>query len=351
VWREAPGGPPSGGKPRIVSRATVRRCRAAHPALLAQGHLPAKREGKPRLDASAFLGFMPRIGFHDNWTCGMGDLTPHTMRVSFTTPDGTMLSGIDTGEGLPVVFQHGLTGDAAQVAEVFPDRPVLRRLTLECRGHGGSEPGDRGALGFGQFAADLLAFMAARGVSRAIVGGISMGAGLALRLAVQRPDVVSALILARPAWLFDVAPETLAPFREVGRLVRQLGPVDGKRAFAASAICADLAIRSPDNLVSLMAVFDRPDGDRAALLAEAIGADGPGVTEEAVVGLRLPVLILANEADVIHPVAYARRLAELIPGAQLALLPPKGSDRAGHVAAFRAEVARFITGLLPAQSG
>ena len=44
----------------------------------------------------------------------------------------------DEGHGAPVVFQHGLGGDAAQVAEIFPaDAAGLwRRLTLECRGHG-----------------------------------------------------------------------------------------------------------------------------------------------------------------------------------------------------------------------
>src|SRR6266481_8331263 len=44
------------------------------------------------------------------------------------------------GEGLPVIFQHGLCGDARQTIEAFPQDPRFRRITIEARGHGGSEP-------------------------------------------------------------------------------------------------------------------------------------------------------------------------------------------------------------------
>src|SRR3954447_23982530 len=102
--------------------------------------------------------------------------------------DGIRLSGFDVGSGRPIVFQHGLGGDAAQVAEVFPDGIGLRRLTLECRGQGGSEPGPTSAFSVANFAADVLAFCDARGLERFAVGGISMGAAIALRIAVVAPE-------------------------------------------------------------------------------------------------------------------------------------------------------------------
>ena len=46
---------------------------------------------------------------------------------------GITLRGRDQGAGLPVVFQHGLGGNEAQIAEVFPDGDGYRRLTLECQ--------------------------------------------------------------------------------------------------------------------------------------------------------------------------------------------------------------------------
>jgi pimeloyl-ACP methyl ester carboxylesterase len=59
------------------------------------------------------------------------------------------------GAGFPVLFQHGLCGDAQQTAEVFPDDPRFRRITLECRGHGESEAGDTTALSIATFADDV----------------------------------------------------------------------------------------------------------------------------------------------------------------------------------------------------
>ena len=48
----------------------------------------------------------------------------------------------ETGAGRPMLFQHGLCGDAAQPADVFPPASGWRCLTLECRGHGHSEAAD-----------------------------------------------------------------------------------------------------------------------------------------------------------------------------------------------------------------
>jgi hypothetical protein len=39
------------------------------------------------------------------------------------------------GKGLPVIFQHGLCGDARQTIEAFPQDPRFRRITIEARGH------------------------------------------------------------------------------------------------------------------------------------------------------------------------------------------------------------------------
>ena len=52
--------------------------------------------------------------------------------------DGLALRYRDVGAGMPLLFQHGLGGDEAQVADVMPSVPHFRRVTLECRGQGGS---------------------------------------------------------------------------------------------------------------------------------------------------------------------------------------------------------------------
>ena len=73
--------------------------------------------------------------------------------------DGVTLSVHAVGQGCPVLWQHGLCGDAGQTAEVFPDGIGWQGLTVECRGHGLSEAGPLGTLGLNTFAADLAAFL------------------------------------------------------------------------------------------------------------------------------------------------------------------------------------------------
>ena len=115
-------------------------------------------------------------------------------------------SFVDRGAGPAAVFQHGLGGDETQVAEVFPDADGLwRRLTLDCRGQGGSPPDPWNRYAIQTFAEDVLRLADERQVERFVAGGISMGAAIALHLAVHYPGRVTALILARPAWLFDAA--------------------------------------------------------------------------------------------------------------------------------------------------
>src|ERR1700693_2241074 len=108
-----------------------------------------------------------------------------------------VLNGDDAGgKGMPVIFQHGLCGDARQTIEAFPQDPRFRRITIEARGHGGSEAGDPALFSVHTFASDVAAFIDAYRLGPTVVGGISMGAAIALHLAVHRPGIVRGLILA-----------------------------------------------------------------------------------------------------------------------------------------------------------
>ncbi len=257
--------------------------------------------------------------------------------------DGARLRVDDTGgDGLPVVVQHGLCGDAAQPAELFPQDTGLRRITLECRGHGASEPGDTERFGIATFADDVAALMASTGHTPLIVGGVSMGAAIALRLAVRRADLVRGLILVRPAWVTDAAPANMAPNAEVGRLIEMHEGDDARKVFLAGETAKRLAAEAPDNLASLTGFFDRPDQAVTAALLQRISADGPGVSEDEVRALRVPMLVIGHVQDFVHPLAHAERLAGLIPGSRLVRVTPKAENRARHVADVRDALQNFL---------
>jgi pimeloyl-ACP methyl ester carboxylesterase len=262
---------------------------------------------------------------------------------SFLLPrGGARLCVYDTQLGHPVVFQHGLGGDQAQVAENFPDGPAFRRITVECRAQGGSEAGEERPFSIAQFSADVLAACDALGIRRFILGGISTGAALSLRIAALVPERVAGLVLARPAWLFDAAPENMQPFALLGDLLRRLPPQAARAAFSASPTAKMLAMQAPDNLVSLFGFFDRPNSALIGELLADIAADGPGVTQLRAAAIDIPTLVIGHGRDHIHPLAYAVRLAKTLPRARLAEITPKASDKPRHVAEFRAALDAFL---------
>ena len=247
----------------------------------------------------------------------------------------------DRGRGRPVLFQHGLCGDAGQPEEVFP-LDHFRCLTVECRGHGASESGDVSAFGIATFAEDIAAILDSMRIAPLPIGGMSMGAAIALRLAVTRPDLVSALILARPAWIAEPAPMNMQANAGLGGLLAAHEADEARALFELTPIARELAIAAPGNLASLRSFFARAPRAITAELLVRISADGPGVSLDDIRAIRVPTLVIGHGRDRVHPLATAEALASLIPRALLAIIPSKADDLAGHKAQFRAAIHAFL---------
>jgi pimeloyl-ACP methyl ester carboxylesterase len=243
------------------------------------------------------------------------------------------------GDGVPLVFQHGLCGDARQIAEAMDGLGGQRWQALECRGHGASDLGPEASIAL--FASDVAAMIETM-PGPVVLGGISMGAAIAARLAVLRPDLVRALVLVRPAWLADAAPPNMAPNAEVGALLAEMTAATARKVFGQSRTAQRLAQIAPDNLKSLTGFFDREPQAATARLLTAISHDGPGIGAADLAKLRLPVLVCGTTEDDVHPMALARTMAGLIPTARLVELPPKSRDKPAHLAALAAAMTLFL---------
>lgn len=252
------------------------------------------------------------------------------------------LSIAQSGQGHPFIFQHGLCGSADQTLAVFPKDTNWQLLTMECRGHGDSDFGESASLSIAQFTQDLAAFITDLDIGPVLVGGISMGAAMALRLAVKHPKLVRGLVLARPAWICEAAPENLAPNREVAALLAEYEPSMAKSKFENSRTAVRLKHESPDNLASLIGFFDRaPHSETQALLA-AIASDGPGISRSEIANLDVRTLIIATAHDAIHPLSMARELAGLIADVRLVEITSKTSNPVQYQAEFQSALRRFL---------
>ena len=260
---------------------------------------------------------------------------------SFVTADGCHLSFEVEGTGSPVLWQHGLGATTAQPAEVFP-ADLGQRITLACRGHADSELGDPASLTIAQFATDAVGLLDHLGIASATVGGISLGAAIALRLGARHPDRVSSLVLARPAWVVEPAPPTQAAYLEVARHLRDWGATEGRKRFRQTETYRFLSQAAPDNAATVMALFSRPRPDTTIALLSCLPTDGPGIGRTELTELAQRTLIIVTPDDHVHLASYGHELGSLVPNAQVVEITSKACDRNRYVTDFRKQLADFL---------
>lgn len=111
------------------------------------------------------------------------------------------------GTGRPLLISHGLLGSSRNWTTVGPgladDRTVV---ALDLRNHGASPHTDTHT--YPEMAADILAWMDARGMDRVDLLGHSMGGKAVMRLAADHPERVGRLVIV------DIAPRDNPPYNE-----------------------------------------------------------------------------------------------------------------------------------------
>ncbi len=110
--------------------------------------------------------------------------------------NGIQIAYDDTGgDGPPVLLSHGFLMDRTMFApQVEVLAPRHRVITWDGRGHGDTV--DEGSpFSYWDLAADCVGLMDHLGIDRAVVGGMSQGGFVSLRVALTAPDRVRGLVL------------------------------------------------------------------------------------------------------------------------------------------------------------
>jgi pimeloyl-ACP methyl ester carboxylesterase len=247
------------------------------------------------------------------------------------TRDSIRFHYLDGGAGLPFFWQHGLGGNAHLACSLFRPPAGFRLLSFDARGHGHTHPlGDPAEFTFDAFAADLLALMDHLRLRQAIVGGISMGAGIALNVALRFPDRVLGLVLSRPAWLDVPHPWNVRMFALISGLLREHGAERGRELFLQTREYHDALRQWPDAANSLALQFTAPNAAASAAKLEAFAHDVPSRDRRDWARLRVPTLVLANRLDPMHPFEFGEEMARRIPGAELREITSKSVNVVQH---------------------
>lgn len=247
------------------------------------------------------------------------------------------------GDGVPFVFQHGMGADVSQPLSFGGSLPGWRMIAMDCRGHGRTEASlEPARISFAQFAEDLAMLLGSLGIERAVVGGISMGAGVALAFALAYSNRVAGLILVRPAWLDRPHPSNLRWFPLAARLLGEYPAEEAARRFEQSPEFLELKALSKPAADSLLGQFRRPQArERAAILAQ-MPASVPVERLEQCGELRIPTLVVVNGRDPVHPDTLGEQLAAAIRGAAVARITSKTESEILHQAELERTLKDFL---------
>jgi 2-succinyl-6-hydroxy-2,4-cyclohexadiene-1-carboxylate synthase len=246
------------------------------------------------------------------------------------------------GRGRPVLFLHGFTGSGLSWAGIAGLGSRVRAIVPDLPGHGGTG-WERASVE--QTADDLAAIVHRLGAERVDVVGYSMGARVALRLAVAHPDAVGRLVLEAPsAGIADPAARAARAAADAERA--RLVVTEGIEAFAArweaEPVLAGEAVLPADVRARQAAIrrSHEPLGLAASLVYAGQGAMEP--LNDRLAGITAPTLVVAGSDDPV--LSRAEEVAAAIPGARLALVA--GAGHAPHLERpdrFHALVFDFFT--------
>ena len=115
----------------------------------------------------------------------------------FTTTDGVRIYYEEHGTGEPLLLSYGIGGNAGMWQPNVAALAARYRLILwEPRGHARSEaPADPTRVTFGHWVLDLHDLLDHLALDRPVVGGLSLGGGIATRFVLKHPDRARALII------------------------------------------------------------------------------------------------------------------------------------------------------------
>lgn len=232
------------------------------------------------------------------------------------------------GNGSPLLLVHGFTGrGSAWGSHVAAFAERFRVIVVDLPGHGRSGIADPWRMSVDEAASDLAEILTRFAATPANVLGYSLGARIALQLAIAHPEAVARLILESPSAGLATAGERIARREADAALAGRLENA-GIEAFVdeweqqpifASHAGLPAGTRARQRRIRLS---NSPAGLAASLRGAGQGSMEPLFSR--LPGVAAPTLIIAGALDE-RGLPRAEAVARGIPDARLAII-----ERAGH---------------------
>ena len=211
----------------------------------------------------------------------------------------------------PLVFSHGLGAGKAQTTSGLPLLENTYLVAPDLPGHGESTDFDPATFSFDSFADHVIALMDHLGIEKCHLGGLSMGSGITLNIALRYPDRFDKLILLRPSWLDSPQPAHLKLVADAGEMPQA--------DFEALPEFQSLLASNVPVANSITAVYKRPDNQVLSRMWNSHPFDSLDDLQK----ITSPALVMSSPRDDLHPESVASTIAKSLPNSQLLALPAR----------------------------
>ncbi|MGJ8695754.1 MAG: alpha/beta fold hydrolase [Verrucomicrobiaceae bacterium] len=237
---------------------------------------------------------------------------------------------IGPNEGTPLVFLHGLGAGRSQTTKGLDDLPGFRVIAPDLPGHGDSVGFDPETYSFDSFADHVIALMDHYGIDSCHLGGLSMGSGISLNIALRYPTRVKKLIVLRPSWLDFPCP----PHLELAALPGRLSQAD----FESHAAYQTLATNNPPVAKGVLDLYQRPDNS----VLDKMWHDCPFQSLAELSKIPNRTLVLDSPRDDLHPETVAATIAAALPNVQIAHLPARYHEPEAYQKSLNQHLNQFL---------
>lgn len=237
--------------------------------------------------------------------------------------------GSDSDDAL--VFLHGLGAGKIQTTSGLDNLAGFRVIAPDLPGHGDSMDFDPETFSFDSFADHVVALMDHLGIGQCHLGGLSMGSGITLNIALRYPDRFKKLILLRPSWLDSPRPDHLKLVADAGEMPQ--GEFEALPEFQA-LLASNLPVAN-----SITAVYQRSDN---AVLSRMWNSQ-PFPSLDDLSTIDAPALVMSSPRDDLHPEEVASKIAGALSNSQLIDLPARYHEPEAYQQALNQHVSKFLT--------
>lgn len=237
--------------------------------------------------------------------------------------NGTSLYCEDTGQGVPILFSHGLMWNTAMFsAQIEALQTHYRCLAYDHRGQGRSAEDLCDEITVETLASDAAALIENLGTGPVHFFGHSLGGFVGLTLALRRPDLLRSIVLCSTAAHSERAIH-LPKYRLLSMVARYFGP-----AVVAGALMPVMHgpsfLRDASRQAQHAASRETLANNRRSVWRAANGVlNRPDLVQD-LPKISVPSLILSGDEDQVRTISEAQVMAQAIPNATLVRIPHGG---------------------------